>query len=392
MGQARNRFAVHKRPQKRGCVGSMENPGFLLRKARLSRGVSLAALAAKTNYSKSLLGMLENGQRDVKQEHILGYSRALNIPMEALLAPSPDPIRVAHEWLVADSPPRTHASAGRRVGESLATEMERRVVELRHLDDSVGSEDLFPLVRQEFESARKVIAECSYSERVGKRLLTVAGELAQLAGWVASDAGRYDDAQRLYMNGASAADNAGDRVLTAQLLSSLSYQIANIGNPSEATLLARTAVKGATGAPPLVRSLLTDRLAWACARSRDHEGTERALDAVDESYDRRSSEIPEPEWVYWVDRTEIDVMAGRCYVELGEPAKASPLLSRAIGQLSADRVREVALYRTWLAESYLKKRELDAARATLRQAQTAAATAHSARLDRRIAEVRGMLT
>ncbi|MEU2039347.1 helix-turn-helix domain-containing protein [Nocardia niwae] len=369
----------------------MENPGFLLRNARLSRGVSLAALAAKTNYSKSLLGMLENGQRDVKQEHILCYSRALNVSMEALMAPSPDPIRIAHQWLVADSPPRTHASAGRRVGESLATEMERRVVELRHLDDSVGSEDLFPLVRQEFESARKVIAECSYSERVGKRLLTVAGELAQLAGWVASDAGRYDDAQRLYLSGAAAADNAGDRVLTAQLLSSLSYQIANIGNPSEATLLARTAVKGATGAPPLVRSLLTDRLAWAFARSRDHEGTERALDAVDESYDLRSSDIPEPEWVYWVDRTEIDVMAGRCFVELGEPAKASPLLSRAIGQLSADRVREVALYRTWLAESYLKKRELDAARATIRQAQTAAATAHSARLDRRIAEVRGML-
>ncbi|WP_280293734.1 helix-turn-helix domain-containing protein [Nocardia abscessus] len=369
----------------------MENPGFLLRAARRSRGLSLAALAAKTNYSKSLLGMLENGQRDVKQEHTIGYSRALNIPISALMTPSPDPIRVAHEWLVADSAPKTHASAGRRVGESLATAMEQRVVELRHLDDSVGGENSFPLVLREFENAREVITECSYTERVGKRLLIVAGELAQLAGWVASDAGRYSDAQRLYLSGAAAADDAGDRVLTAQLLSSLSYQIANVGNPYEAALLARTAVKGATDAPPVVRSLLTDRLAWACARSRDRDEAKRALDAVDESYDHRSPDIPEPEWVYWMDRTEIDVMAGRCFVELDEPARASSLLSRAIEQLSTDRVREVALYRTWLAESFLKTRELDAARATIGEARTAAATAHSARLDRRIAEIEGML-
>ncbi|MGK8488048.1 helix-turn-helix domain-containing protein [Nocardia asiatica] len=369
----------------------MENPGLLLRAARRSRGVSLAALAAKTNYSKSLLGMLENGQRAVKQEHIIGYSRALNIPISALMAPSPDPIRVAHEWLVADNAPKTHACAGRRVGESLATEMEQRVVELRHLDDSIGGGELFPLVLREFDSARAVITECSYSERVGKRLLVVAGELAQLAGWVASDAGRYDDAQRLYLSGAAAAGDAGDRVLTAQLLSSLSYQIANVGNPAEAALLARTAVKGATNAPPVVRSLLTDRLAWACARSRDRAEAERALDAVDEAYDRRSPDIPEPEWVYWLDRTEIDVMAGRCFVELDDPGKASSLLSGAIDQLAADRVREVALYRTWLAESYLKTRNLDAARAIIREARTAAETANSARLDRRIAEIQRML-
>ncbi|WP_454194486.1 helix-turn-helix domain-containing protein [Nocardia sp. Marseille-Q1738] len=369
----------------------MENPGFLLRAARRSRGVSLAALAAKTNYSKSLLGMLENGQRDVKQEHIIGYSRALNIPVHELTAPPQDPIRVAHEWLVADSAPKTCGSAGRRVGDSLATQMEQRVVELRHMDDSVGGRDLFPLVSEEFENARSVITECSYTERIGKRLLVVAGELAQLAGWVASDAGRYGEAQRLYLSGASAADDAGDRVLTAQLLSSLSYQMANVGNPQEAALLARTAVKGAPHAPPTVRSLLVDRLAWACARSRDREEAKRALDAVDDAYDRRSADVPEPEWVYWMDRTEIDVMAGRCFVELGEPAKASPLLSRAIGQLSDDRVREVALYRTWLAESFLKTRDLDAAHATIQEARTAADTAHSTRLDRRIAEIEAML-
>lgn len=43
----------------------------------------------------------------------------------------------------------------------------------------------------------------------------------------------------------------------------------------------------------------------------------RALDAVDDAYDQRSPDICEPEWVYWLNRTEIDVMAARCHIETG---------------------------------------------------------------------------
>src|SRR5947208_1696348 len=79
----------------------------------------------------------------------------------------------------------------------------------------------------------------SFDERSGRRLLTAVGELAQLAGWVASDAGEYVAAQGLYLGGVSAASAAGDRGLAGQLLSSLSYQVANVGDPADAVLLAR---------------------------------------------------------------------------------------------------------------------------------------------------------
>jgi hypothetical protein len=69
----------------------------------------------------------------------------------------------------------------------------------------------------------------SYTEPIGWRLLTATGELSQLAGWVASDAGRLADAQRIYLSGASAAQAAGNDPLVAQLFSTLSYQLANIG-------------------------------------------------------------------------------------------------------------------------------------------------------------------
>ncbi|MGH3831823.1 MAG: hypothetical protein ACRDRS_15485 [Pseudonocardiaceae bacterium] len=190
------------------------------------------------------------------------------------------------------------------------------MIELRHLDDFVGGGDLFPVVSKELSEVREVVQSASYTDEIGQRLLTVVGELAQLAGWVASDAGRCVEAQRIYLDGVSAARVAADRTLAAQLLSSLSYQLANGGNPDDGALLARSAVKGAGDASPLVRALLWERVAWASARSRDHSGARRALAVVDDAYEDRSPGVAEPEWVYWLDRREIDVMAGRCLIEL----------------------------------------------------------------------------
>lgn len=365
----------------------MADQGFNLRAAREAAGLSLSAMSARTHYSKALLGHLEIGRRAVKPEHVTAYSRALDVSVDHLLGSVEDPLRVAHEWLLADAPPTVHISAGRRVGAGLAAELERRVTELRHLDDVVGGVDLSPAVSKELADARRVVAQTSHDDRVGRRLLTVVGELAQLAGWVASDAGRHVEAERAYLSGVSAARQAGDRALAGQLLSSLSYQMANVGNPADAVLLARSAVRGAGSATPVARALLLERVAWASSRARDPDGTRRALDEVEQCYDRRSPDVPEPGWVYWLDQTEIDVMAGRCLIELGDPERAAPLLSRAVAGYAPGHSREIALYLTWLAESYARAGVLDAAHETIERARRAGRSVNSARLARRIGDV-----
>ncbi|MFE0023257.1 helix-turn-helix domain-containing protein [Amycolatopsis sp. NPDC059021] len=365
----------------------MSELGERLKAARNAAGISLAAMATKTHYSKPYLSQLEGGTRTVKPDHVTAYSRALSISVESLYGPALDPLRVAHEWLVADTPVAQHRQAGRRVGESLVGELERRVVELRHLDDTVGGGDLIPLVRRELAEAAEVVRCGSYPGSVGRRLRVVVGELAQLAGWVASDAGAYVEAEQTYLSGVSAAQEAGDNVLAGQLLSSLSYQIANVGNPADAALLAKSAVAGARDASPVVRALLLERVAWASARSRDRDAARRALDAVDNAYAARAPGIPEPEWVYWMSRDEIDVMAARCLIELGDPASASPLLSAAINDYDAGHAREKALYQTWLAESYARAGELDAARNVIERARTTTAGVNSARLAGRVEEI-----
>ncbi|CRK60515.1 Putative regulatory protein [Alloactinosynnema sp. L-07] len=231
------------------------------------------------------------------------------------------------------------------------------------------------------------MSDGSYSEHIGRRLLKVVGELSQLAGWVTSDAGRHVAAERAYLSGVAAARDAGDTALAGQLLSSLSYQMANIGNPSDAALLARSAVKGAAQATPVVKTLLLERAAWAEARARNSDAARRILDEVDETYEERSDGIEEPHWVYWMNRSEIDVMAGRCLIELGHPAAAEPLLTAAIDSYTPEHAREVGLYLSWLAESYARSGEFDAARETLIRSKRASDSVNSARLDSRIQEV-----
>jgi tetratricopeptide (TPR) repeat protein len=134
-----------------------------------------------------------------------------------------------------------------------------------------------------------------------------------------------------------------------------------------------------------------ERVAWASAKSRDDAGTRRALAAVDDAYQERSTGVVEPEWVYWLDRTEIDVMAGRCLIELGNPAAAERLLTKAIISYPIDHAREVALYLSWLAEAYARAGTFDAARDTLARASRTARGVNSARLDLRISRVRSLL-
>ncbi|WP_019031086.1 helix-turn-helix domain-containing protein [Salinispora arenicola] len=357
--------------------------GAQLRAAREAAGHSLAGMAALTHFSKPYLGLVETGRCPATPDLVERYEQALGVP----IGTPADPVRLTHEWLIGDQPAAQHMRAGRRIGTGLIKTLESRVIELRHLDDTVGSRTLLPVIRTELDQAEHLARTASYTDASGKRLYTVIGELAQLAGWVASDAGRYPDAQRLYLSGVTAAASAGDRALGGQLLSSLAYQIANIGKREDALLIARSAVTGAPHASPVVRALLLERLAWAAARLRDTDTTRRALDAVNDAYDQRSDGIVEPEWVYWLDRTEIAVMAARCLIELGQPTTDEPLLTRALAGYNHDHAREVALYQTWLAEGHARAGNLDAARAVLARIDTTAIDAGSTRLHRRIAAV-----
>ena len=153
--------------------------------------------------------------------------------------------RLAHEWLIAEPPQVVELTHGRHIGSSLVATVEHRVVQLRRADDFLSGRDSHALVRKELQKTAQLLDEASYTDSEARRLLTAIGELAQLATWVAADAGLYVEATRYTEYGLLAAHTAGNSPLAANVISTLSYQLANTGNPHQAVVLAKTAYAGA---------------------------------------------------------------------------------------------------------------------------------------------------
>jgi tetratricopeptide (TPR) repeat protein len=298
---------------------------------------------------------------------------------------------LVHTWLVTEPPQVVQRSGGRRIGENLVRAVEHRTAELRRIDDFVAGGDLHALVVRELRATAALLREASYGETLGRRLLAATGELAQLAGWVLGDAGRYAAAARHYLLGVRAAHAAGDTVLAANLVSTLAYQVSNVGNPRHAVLLAQSADTGARSrTTPKVRALLGERLAWAHARAGERRQAERALAAVETAYDSGSS-TDDPEWGYWLDEDEISIMAGRCYVELGEAERAVRLLAGVLDTYDQRRTRELALYTSWLAEAHLQLGAIDEATAAATRTHDLTSRTTSARTDDRLTALRRKL-
>lgn len=298
---------------------------------------------------------------------------------------------LSHEWLSADTPQLLELKAGRNIGQPLINAVEHRVIQLRRADDFVSGRVSHALVRQEIQATTQLLDDAALTEEQARRLLTAIGELAQLAAWVAADAGLYKVAAEYTEGGVVAAHAAGDYALAGNVISTLSYQLANTGNPRQAAILARTAYAGARrDATATARALLLERIAWADAKSGDAKSCERTLGAVDENF---SHSVPEddPDWVYWLNKEEVDVMAGRCFTELKQPSKAEPLLKNATSSYDSSLVRENSLYLSWLAEDYIQMDEIGNAVEIAMRVLELGSRANSARTDLRLRHLANLL-
>ena len=291
---------------------------------------------------------------------------------------------LAHEWLSANKPQLIELSAGRRIGDSLVTAIEHRVMQLRRADDFISGRDSHALVLQELKATSDLLNKAALTDSQSRRLLTATAELAQLAAWVAADAGLYRNAAKYTESGVLAAHAADNPALAANIISTLSYQLANTGNPRQAALLARTAYAGGhREATATTRALLLERVAWADAKSGDLSNCERMLGLVEDDFGRANPD-EDPDWVYWLNRNEIDVMAGRCYTELKNPARAEPLLRNAISTYSDTLIRENVLYLSWLAEDYILLGDIDEAAGISTEILELKNRANSSRTDERL--------
>jgi transcriptional regulator with XRE-family HTH domain len=346
----------------------VETFGALLRRLRKSAGLSQPALAKLVPVSQASLSRYESGLQAVDEDIAARLDVLLSADGALLALHALDNPAIGHDKaaLLGEA-----AAFIYDITSDLAATIRDHTHQFRRLDDFIGGRELYPAVQRVLEAAGTAC-------RRDTSALSDLAELAQIGGWIASDAGRPSCATSHYLGAAKAAHQAGRLDLSASALSSLAYQLANsddMAKRAEAVVLACSVVSHGDG---IGRALLLDRVAWTYARVGDLDRTERVLDQVDEVFAHATE--PAPSWAYWLDRDEIVVMRGRCMVELNRPTVAIELLSEALNHYDRSRAREHGLYTTYLAEALVKAGETTEAHRLLDGTRDA----NSARLEDRI--------
>lgn len=336
--------------------------GANIRQLREARGWSQARLARETCRVAGISGdpigrqeisRYESGKR-TPRDWLPSIATALGVSVNELKAPSlprEPPSPTLADFLPEEDPlsPLKTAKA-RHIGMSEVTHLKQRVHALRLADDVLAGGDLIRPALRELRSVVKLYRESTHTADVKRQLLIQIGELAQIAGWIASDAGQYAEAERIYRLGISAARQAEDHTLTANLAGSLAYQMSNTSRESEGLVLAQAAVNEAgNDAPPKARALYLDRLAWAHTRLGEAQPAMRALANASEAFAEDNTGTEAPDYLYWVDTGELQIMESRVYTELRRPLRAVPLLQEVLARYDATHTRELALYLSWLA-------------------------------------------
>ncbi|WP_131741263.1 transcriptional regulator [Actinomadura roseirufa] len=185
---------------------------------------------------------------------------------------------VAEPLPAGDPPGRLAAVTGRRVGSGIVADLAARVHALRLADDVLAGRDLLVPAFRELDAAVRIYRESTHGEETGRALLSVIGEFAQIAGWVAGDAGLHRRAAETYRLGIDAAREAENGSLVCNLIGSLAYQTTNVEDSRHGVQLGREALEAAgPDAPPRMRALAWDRIAWAMARAHDAQEAMRSL-------------------------------------------------------------------------------------------------------------------
>jgi tetratricopeptide (TPR) repeat protein len=276
---------------------------------------------------------------------------------------------------------------GSRIGSDYPERLRERTARLRRLDDVLGGGDTYRVYVGEYTATMALLRDATYTDQTGRALLSVLAEQAQQAGWAAFDSGRHRDAVGLYEDSHRAAVDARDTELAGNALAFLAYQALNGNRQAGIQIATRSVNEAGPGAAPGVRALLHERLGWAHAVAGNDVETDRALEAALNALTEVDSDNRQPDWVAWVDQTELQIMTGRCWTELRRPLRAVPVLESALARYDDAHARDKSLYLSWLADCYLIAGEVEQAASVTNRALDLASGVASVRPRQRLASL-----
>ena len=269
-----------------------------------------------------------------------------------------------------------HRSERERVPPQQVELIASHVAALRRLDDRHGGGALsLRYVGAELRSVIDLVEYAKYEPKVGRQLLTIVADLAQLLGWLQFDSDRYGAAERylLLSVGVCRSLEASDRAANA--IGMLGYVSAFAGHGVEALRLVDAAVRECGRPDPILRARMLGREATAAAADGDLDRFRRASDtAMQLLMKYRHQEAPS--FLYYLAPEQLAAESGQGLVVLAERTTASRkrLLTEAIDTLTGavaglaeptgaqqqqQYPRSALLHSTFLAKAHLMRGDLE---------------------------------
>jgi hypothetical protein len=246
-------------------------------------------------------------------------------------------------------------SAVGAVGTAHLLELREGLRSLYTLDDAYGGGDVRSLAVRHLRRIRRVINTSTYPDSIGRQLQLLAGETAEMCGWLSFDAGHQDDARRYWGEALTCATVLHDHGLQVLVMASLAEQELYENRPRDGLNLARASRERAEamGSPTLV-SVLAAREARALALMDDRSAAQRQMSLAMRTFEQSGRGKPPPAWTAFHGPAELDFAQGLVYAGLGHHNSATPFLRAALAHQERTYGRNRALYRATLALSLVK--------------------------------------
>ncbi|MGW2569893.1 transcriptional repressor NsdA [Streptomyces sp. NPDC001537] len=375
-----------------GCVVSVEDLG--LRAARQSPSVSGVDLPWTGPQTVALLSEFSRSDLMLARRGFLGTSLALSAgpsliePMQRWLVPSPQG---------PQSEPEPSASSRRpgRLSKPELDLLESTTVMFRQWDAQCGGGLRRKAVVGQLHEVTDLLQE-PQPEATTRKLFKVAGELAELAGWMSYDVGLQPTAQKYFVLALHAAKEAGDKPLGSYILSSMSRQMIHLGRPDDALELIHLAQYGSRDcASPRTQAMLYAMEARAYANMGQPGKCKRAVRMAEDTFaDADEWDEPDPDWIRFFSEAELHGENSHSYRDLAyvagrSPTYASlaePVMQRAVELFSRDpeHQRSYALNLIGMATVHLLQREPERGAVLAEQAMHIAKKVRSERVNTRI--------